>query len=104
MKIRTFSVACIVAFSYFSQVFAGCVGPVINGQCTTGVYLQGHGDDDGYKGSSGQRYQYDLNNPVERNRYNIDLDAQRRDQMNQYNTDRSRDRLQGQRGGGVWPE
>lgn len=81
--------------------WAGCVGPVINGQCTTGVYLKGYGDDDGYRGSSGQRYQYDLNNPVDRNRYSTDLDAQRRDQINQYSTDRSMDRLRGRSGGGI---
>lgn len=84
--------------------WAGCVGPVINGQCTTGVYLRGHGDDDSYRGSSGQQYQYNRNNPVDNNRYNVDLEAQRRDQLNPYNVGSSRDRMQGQRGGGIWEE
>lgn len=52
----------------------------------------------GYQGSSGANYQYDLNNPADRNRYGIDLDAQRRD-MQKINPG-SLDDLRGQNGGG----
>lgn len=54
----------------------------------------------GYQGSSGARYQYDLNNGADRDRYSVDLDAQRRDQMSLY-VGRDLDRLRGQRGGGL---
>lgn len=55
--------------------------------------------DGGFQGSSGARYQYDLNNGPDRDRYSIDLDAQRRDQM-RVDIGRDQDRLRGQRGGG----
>ena len=78
---------------------AGCIGPVVNGNCLTKV----HGSDSdsgGYQGSSGSNYQYDLNNPSDRNSYSIDLDAQRRDRMSS-DPGRSLDRGMGQYGGGI---
>lgn len=55
----------------------------------------------GYQGSSGAQYQYDMNNPVDRNRYSTDLSAQRRDQVEGY-VDRTLDRSKGQYGGGYF--
>jgi hypothetical protein len=57
--------------------------------------------DAGYQGSSGTRYQYDMNNPSDSNRYSTDLNAQRRDQMN-LDTRRNLDRGLGQKGGGIY--
>jgi hypothetical protein len=51
-----------------------------------------------YTSSSGNNYQYDLANPVDRNRYSIDTDAQRRDALN--TPDQYRDRSRGEYGGG----
>lgn len=84
-------------------VLAECVGPVVNGRCLTGVDSSGRNDnsDTGYQGSSGSRYEYDMSNGSDRNRYSIDLDAQRRDQMNT-GVGRSQDKMRGQYGGGIY--
>lgn len=86
-----------------ASVSAGCIGPVVNGNCLTGVDDGGGSNSGGYQGSSGSGYQYDMNNGSDRNSYSIDLDAQRRDQM--YNgVDISQDRLRGQYGGGIYDD
>lgn len=54
-----------------------------------------------YESNSGAQYQYDMGNPVERNRYSLDLDAQRRD-MQSADPRRSTDRASGQYGGGIY--
>lgn len=88
-----------------STALAGCVGAIVNGKCVgTEVYgVAGSGSGSGsknYEGSSGSTYQYNLNNPVDKNNYSVDLDAQRRDQMN-VNPGRNLDRGMGQYGGGI---
>lgn len=60
-----------------------------------------YGSSYGYQGSSGAGYQYDMSNPVDRNRYSTDLSAQRRDQVEGY-VDRTLDRSRGQYGGGYF--
>jgi hypothetical protein len=79
---------------------ARCVGPVVNGQCM-GAEVGGSGSDDYYEGSSGNRYQYDLSRPTDRNSYSVDVDAQRRDSMS-LDVGRTMDRLRGQYGGGIF--
>jgi hypothetical protein len=59
------------------------------------------GNSGGYYGSSGAQYQFDMNNPVDRNRYSTDTGAQMRDQVESY-TDRTLDRMRGQNGGGYY--
>ena len=86
-----------------APVYAGCVGPVVSGNCLSGTSIPGYdsGSNSGYQSNSGASYQYDLNKPTERNSYSTDLDAQRRDQMNaDPRTDV--DRNSGQRGGGIY--
>ena len=104
-KILIGSLAIAICFSAYSH--AGCVGPVVNGECLSGTEVQGYGDnsnnDSGYRSNSGTGYQYDLNNPSDSIRYSTDLDAQRRDQMN-LNTRRNLDRRAGQYGGGIYNE
>ena len=91
---------CLSAYSH-----AGCVGPVVNGECLSGTDVHGYDNgaynDSGYESNSGAKYQYDLNKPADRNRYSTDLDAQRRDQMNT-NPRRDSDRESGQYGGGIY--
>ena len=58
-----------------------------------------YGSTYGYQGSSGAGYQYDMNNPLDRNRHSTDTSAQRRDQIEGY-VDRTLDRSRGQNGGG----
>ena len=82
-----------------NAVSARCVGSVVNGQCL-GTEVYGSDDSSGYQGSSGSSYQYDLNNGSDRNSYSIDLDAQRRDQMNLNSG--NLDDLRGQQGGGIY--
>lgn len=53
-----------------------------------------------YSGSSGKRYQYDLSNPSDELRYDLDLSAQMRDEMN-IDPRVDLDRSLGQHGGGV---
>lgn len=53
-----------------------------------------------YSGSSGRRYQYDLSNPSDELRYDLDLSAQMRDEMN-IDPRVDLDRSLGQNGGGV---
>lgn len=91
--------AILFAFQ-FGSASAKCVGSVINGKCH-GTEVYGSDDNSGYTGSSGTRYQYDLSKPVDRSSYSIDLDAQRRDQMN-LDPGRSMDRGMGQYGGGIY--
>ena len=77
------------------------IDPVSRGSYSgnSGVTLSGSSSNEGYQGSSGSRYQYDLNNGADRGRYSIDLDAQRRDQM-RVDVGHDLDRLKGQHGGG----
>lgn len=52
-----------------------------------------------YQSTSGNRYQYDLNKPTDRIRYEHDAGAQIRDR---YNPRTEIDRNQGQLGGGIY--
>ncbi|HIF60445.1 MAG TPA: hypothetical protein EYQ26_13280 [Rhodospirillales bacterium] len=93
----------VLALSALSPAtYANCVGPTVNGECL-GTEVPSYGSSDGYQGSSGSNYQYDLNNGSDRNSYSIDLDAQRRDQQNT-GVGRSQDRSRGQYGGGVYDD
>lgn len=97
------AVASFLLFSLAAPAKAECVGPVVMGKCVSGTSVRGfdNGSNTGYQGSSGTRYDYNLNNSADRNRYNIDLDAQRRDQQSgKFDAGRSLDQLQGQSGGG----
>lgn len=101
MKRILSAVAPVLFFGCISVATAGCVGPTVMGECLSGTTVPSYGSDDGYRGSSGQTYDYDLNKPTDRNRYSIDLDAQRRDQLQgSLSSRRSLDRMQGQLGGG----
>jgi hypothetical protein len=104
--------ACYLFISLMATVatntaHAGCVGPSVMGECVSGTYVQGYdsGKSSGnnnnseYRGTSGAQYQYDIRNPVDRNRYSSDISAQRRDQVEGY-VDRTQDRSRGQYGGG----
>ena len=53
-----------------------------------------------YQGYTGQQYQYDLNNQADNIRYQLDSNAQIRDELNS-NPKAEIDRSLGQRGGGV---
>lgn len=81
---------------------ANCVGPVVSGKCLSGTHVQGYGSEQPsmYQSNSGAQYQYNLNNPVDRNAYSTDLDAQRRDQVSA-DPRRNTDRNSGQVGGGI---
>jgi len=56
--------------------------------------------DNSYQGYSGQKYQYDLNNQADNLRYQLDPNAQIRDELNA-NPKADIDRSLGQRGGGA---
>lgn len=58
----------------------------------------------GYQGSSGQRYQYDLSKPSDRIDYMYDKDAQRRDSQYDYSGNSQRDSMYGQHGGGRYDD
>ena len=85
------------------SAYAGCVGPVVNGQCLSGTSIPSYdsGSNSSYQSNSGASYQYDLNKPTDKNRYSTDLDAQRRDQMNA-DSRTDMDRNSGKRGGGIY--
>lgn len=101
MKSALCVVAPLILLGCISTATAGCVGPTVMGECASGTVILGYGSDDGYRGQSGQTYDYDLNKPADRNRYSTDLDAQRRDQLQgSLSPNRSLDRIQGQQGGG----
>lgn len=101
MKYSLCATAFILSCAISNVAQANCVGPVVNGQCLSGTEVRGYGSDGSHEGSSGKRYDYNLNNPADANRYSVDVDAQRRDQMRQYDTGRSMDQLRGQDGGGI---
>lgn len=95
----------IIGSSLLLAMFSTCYAEPIRWQpVTSGMpsapMPDNYGSNQGYQGSSGAKYQYDLNNPADRNRYNIDLDAQRRDTM-KINPG-SLDELKGQNGGGFY--
>jgi len=106
--------AFVVGSAVSSSVFAGCLGSVVNGRCI-GSYTDnrhvGQAAQDtnspGYSSSTGTQYQYNLTNPVDRNQYSTDLDAQRRDRMN-VDPRGYQDRAAGSAGAGIggcqtWP-
>jgi hypothetical protein len=66
----------------------------------TSLSAWGIDDDYGYKGISGQKYKYDLSDPVDRFDYKYDRDAQINDRYN-YNQDVEFDRKMGDFGGGI---
>ncbi len=115
-KIRSGTLAAFVFGSALavigSQTLAGCIGPMVNGKCLgteTGSPYTGEptNQGSGYRSSTGTQYQYNNNNPIDRDRYLIDLDAQRRDQLS-VDPRRDLDRSSGQNGGGIggcqtWP-
>lgn len=57
-----------------------------------------NGNDDGYRGNSGARYQYDLSDPNDLIQYSFDVDAQLRDSIDPRV---EIDRFAGQYGGGI---
>ncbi|MEW8441342.1 MAG: hypothetical protein AB2689_24600 [Candidatus Thiodiazotropha taylori] len=93
-------VTSVFLFFCVNTAYARCIGSFVNGNCY-GTEVYGSDQGSGYSGYSGSTYQYDLSNPVDRNSYSIDLDAQRRDQMN-LDPGRSLDRGMGQFGGGIY--
>ena len=99
-KIFAFSIAVLIS----STSFGGCIGPKVIGNCL-GVEVNGvdgsSSEQDSFESSSGARYQYDRNNPIDQNSYSLDLDAQRRDQMSA-DPRRNTDRNSGQYGGGIY--
>jgi len=102
-KIAVGSIVLTLFLSLANPASAGCVGPVVMGECLSGTSIPGYDSNSerNYQGSSGAQYQYDLSKPSDRNQYSIDLDAQRRDKMEApYDAGRQLDQLQGQRGGG----
>ena len=77
------SASSFLLFTMAAPANAGCVRPAVMGECVSGTSVRGfdNGASTGYQGSSSTRYDYNLNNSADRNRYNLDLDAQRRDQQ-----------------------
>lgn len=65
-----------------------------------------YGNNGGYQGSSGNRYQYDLSNQNDRLNYSVDIGAQQRDNYNNVvngtNGKVQQDRNNGQYGGGIY--
>ena len=98
-KVCVIIVCSLVLF--VGSVSARCIGPVVNGKCMGTIVPGTDGGGGGYQGVGGTTYQYDQNNPLDWNKYYLDRDAQRRDQMN---TDPrvNSDREQGQYGGGIY--
>jgi hypothetical protein len=107
---KSILVGSSLLFAIFSISYANPITwqPVSSESSTTSSDQQyqgssGRSTNGSYQGSSGAQYQYDLNNPVDRNRYSTDLDAQRRDSMN-VDSGSSLDKLRGQNGGGYQPQ
>lgn len=104
MKTIVIASATALFVGFLNTASAGCVGPVVMSECLSGTSVPGRvsNDDNGYKGPSGQQYDYDLNKPADQNRYSTDLNAQRRDQIQgMTSSNRELDRMQGQYGGGI---
>lgn len=104
MKTILIATATALIVGFLNTASAGCVGPVVMGECLSGTSVPGRDSDNdrGYKSSSGQRYDYNLNNPADQSRYSTDLNAQRRDQIQgMTSSKRELDRKKGQYGGGI---
>lgn len=56
-----------------------------------------------YESTMGNKYQYDLSDPVDKMDYSVDLDAQMRDKMN-INPSRELDKGLGEIGGGIFDD
>ena len=98
------NIVLAAAFIFLNaSAYAGCVGPVVNGECLSGTSIPSYdsGSNSDYRSNSGANYQYDLNKPADKNSYSTDLDAQRRDQMNA-DPRKDMDNNSGQRGGGIY--
>lgn len=105
MKQNILISSAIILFSTYSH--AGCVGPVVNGECLSGAdvysFNSGSNSTSGYESNSGNRYQYDLSSPGDDIRYSTDFGAQRRDKMST-NPGRSLDIMSGEFGGGIYDD
>lgn len=72
--------------------------------CAEGYGRMKELDDGSYLSAGGARYKYDLNRPTDQIRYETDVGAQLRDEMDSWTKSPSREvreELRGQRGGGV---
>lgn len=77
--------------------------PPARTRLTTQPVRLGADDEYKYKSSSGLRYEYDLNKPLDALRYETDIGAQMRDQMKSPLDElkQERDSWRGQKGGGI---
>jgi hypothetical protein len=104
MRYASIFFASFMALS--TPAYAGCIGPIISGECR-GAYVDHDAvgsnvnNNSSYDSYSGTQYEYDLNNPSDSLQYSIDLEAKRRDSMN-LSTSRDLDRGLGQYGGGAY--
>lgn len=100
-------VASFLMLALCSSTFAGRIGwePVPYGSSSEDSRTGSRGESDsgssnsGYQGTSGARYQYNLNNAVDRVRYGADPAVQLRDRIS-VDPGRNVDRSTGQHGGG----
>lgn len=95
--LKQLTILSALGLSVIPVAHADCLGAVIMGKCHDTETSTSSGSS--YQGSSGAQYQYDLSNPVERNRYSIDTDAQNRDRL-AISPSSIMDRSRGQFGGG----
>lgn len=54
-----------------------------------------------YRGISGTKYKYDLNNPMDKLDYLLDVDAQLNDKLNSIDSNVQFDKAMGQNGGSI---
>lgn len=81
----------------------------LTGSAYAGAWVDGQGNvhypteqTQTYQGAGGNAYQYDLNRPVDANRYGTDTGAQMRDAAHGNGPGAVIDSTHGQNGGGVW--
>lgn len=72
---------------------------ILVGLLFSSFYFEAFAND--YQGYSGTRYKYDLSNPMDKVQYDIDVNAQMKDKLNDWKPGVQLDRGMGQYGGGI---
>ena len=105
MKLKIFGLGMLFIFvSLISfDLQSRCIGPTVNGECLGEEVYGEESSEEGYEGNSGQKYQYDLNDPSDTIDYSLDLDAQKRDR-NSTSTKKQADEELGEYGGGIYDD
>lgn len=74
---------------------------ILFGLLVSSFCFEAFANDYNYQGHSGTKYKYDLSNPMDKVQYDIDVNTQMKDKLNDWKPGVQLDRGMGQYGGGI---